>query len=267
MLLTAFLLLFSTTAWAGECQPLYEAEARELIDASYAALEGEQPDLAEHDRLMRQIQTRIPCADWEIDAATWQSYLISMAVRNYFGGQDWRSPMTTAVRIDPSVELPVRKGHPLRDFVPAPPPSDRGPLPEGVSLRLDGRPLQAYRKLDSWALLQRWNGDELQTAVVREPGDIPQAFLTKPRLPSAVRRVKRRNAIHTWGSAGGGALLATGLVISGVGLARNSSFNAEQTPVADLPDLEEQGRRSLTSGAVLLGSGAVALSATWTIPW
>ncbi len=266
-MLVLSLLALSSVARAGECEPLYEAEARELIDASYAALEGEEPDLAEHDRLMRQIQTRIPCADWEIGPTIWQEYLISMAVRNYFGGQDWQSPMATALRIDPKVELPVRQGHPLRDFEPAPPPSDRGPLPEGVTLRLDGRPLLAYRKIDSWALLQRWNGDELQTAVVREPGDIPQDFLTKPRLPSAVRRVKRAKAIHTWGTVGSGALVLTGATLMVVTNRTHGAYTTEHEDASDLEELQASGKTTQNLGNGLFIAGLTGAALVWTVPW
>ncbi len=266
MLLSA-LLLFAIPSHAGECQALYEAEARELIDASYATLQGEEPDLPEHDRLMRQVATRLACADFEVGATLWARYLVSMAVRNYYGGADWQRPLTTALRIHPDIDLPVRKGHPLRDFEPAPPPTDRGPLPEGVTLRLDGHPLQTYRPLDALHLLQRYSGDDLQTAVVTGPSEIPQAFLTKPRLPSAVRRVKRAKAIHTWGTVGSGALVLTGATLMVVTNRTYKSYSVQHDDASDLEELQASGKTTQNLGNGLFIAGATGAALVWTVPW
>jgi hypothetical protein len=241
---------------------------RELVDAQYEVLlAAEIPDVAEHDRLSRILETRLPCADFEVTPELWSRYLVSVAIREYFRDGDWRKPLTTALRADPNLVLPVREGHPIRAFVPAPEPPREGPLPEGVAIRKDGVPISEKVPLDAVHLLQRHDGDGLHTEVVVGPADIPREFLQKPKLATAVRREKRKKAIHTWGTVGAATLVASGAAGLVVGLDAHRDFVDPATPEDELPGLIEKGKPAFTSGVVLLSAGATGAAVVWTIPW
>ena len=266
-LLSLVLWLWTTPAQAGTCESLYQIEMEELVEASQRILQTVPPDLEEHSRLVRQVEQRLACADFEVPPELWARFLVSVAVRNYFDATDWQKPLTTALRIDPDVDLGVDRQHPILQWEAPPRPASRGELPEGVTLWLDGEELHHVVRLDATHLLQRWDGDELQTAVIWGPGEIPAEFLTRPRLSTSARRSRRQEAVHTWGTVGSGALILAGGALLGGGLAAHQRFADPTTPQEELADLSQQGRGQATAGSALLIGGAATATAVWTIQW
>lgn len=188
-----------------------------------------------------------------------------MAVRTYYSGGDWQRPLTTALRAEPELELPVRKGHPMRDFEAAPAPPPRSPFDEGVKLYKDGLRLRNYVPLDSVHLLQRYNEDSLITAVLHGPADYPKPFLAPPRPPKEVRDARRREAIHRWGTLGSSLVVAggVGLWASG-GLAHRKLQTA---PESEYPELLERGQQHEHLGAALFITRLTTTAVVWTVPW
>lgn len=264
------LLLFGALTYAAEsgCPPLYEVEMRELVDAQYQVLLADElPDVAEHDRLSRALEARLPCAGFPVEADLWSRYLVSIAIREYFRGGDWRKPLTTALRIAPDVEIPVREGHPLRSFRPGAAPAPTGPVPDEVRLRKDGVEITEIVPLDATHLLQRPEGDGFLTAVVVGPAEIPREFLSKPSLPEAERDARRRRLVRTWGTVGAGALLAGGAASLAVGYDAHNRFVDPETPEEELPGLIARGRPAYRVGGVLVGVGATGAAVVWAVPW
>lgn len=260
--------MVAALAAESDCTLLYEGEMRELIDAQYKVLlVDELPDVAEHDRLSRQLEARLTCVGFLVGRDLWARYLVSVAIREYFRNGDWRRPLTTALRISPSLELPVREGHPLRQFVPPAPPLPGEPLPPELHLRIDGLDATNFVPLDATHLLQRPNGDGIMTRFVIGPAEIPKEIVARPRPPEAVRQQNRRRAVHTWGTVGTTAVLAGGLSSLAVGLGNHAKFVAENTPESELPDLIAKGKPATTAGTVLTTIGVVGLAAVWTVPW
>ena len=122
-------LLLPSGAKAANCLPLYELEKKKLLGGTYEILHADEPDLREHAVLIGQIEARLPCADFEVSAPLWSRYLVSIAIREHYQKGDWEEAITTALRMDPEVEMPVGAGHPFRSFDPAPahPAGDRSP--------------------------------------------------------------------------------------------------------------------------------------------
>lgn len=257
---------------AADCTPLYEGEMRELVDAQYKVLlVDEIPDVAEHDRLSRQLEARLTCVGFYVGHELWARYLVSVAIREYFRNGDWRRPLTTALRIDPDVEIPVRPGHPLKQFTPPGAPLPGDPLPPDLHLRLDGTEIHTFVPLDATHLLQRPDGDGITTRFVIGPAEIPKELVGKPRPPAAVRRQQRREAIHVWGTAGSATLLVGGGVALGYGLATHAKFvdPSIDTPAEEeaLPGLIASGKPATTAGTTLATIGAIGLGVVWAIPW
>ena len=262
------LALAFAAAGESDCTLLYEGEMRELIDAQYKVLlVDELPDVAEHDRLSRQLEARLTCVGFMVGRELWARYLVSVAIREYFRDGDWRRPLTTALRIAPTVELPVREGHPLRQFVPSGPPLPGEPLPPELHLRIDGRDASNFVPLDATHLLQRPDGDGIMTRFVVGPAEIPKEIVARPRLPEAVRQQNRRRAVHTWGTAGTTAVLVGGLSSLAAGLVVHAEFAKLDTDQAELPGLIEQGKPLTTAGTTLTTIGVLGLAAVWTVPW
>lgn len=251
-----------------DCTLLHEGEMRELIDAQYKVLVvDELPDVAEHDRLSRQLEARLTCVGFLVGRELWARYLVSVAIREYFRNGDWRRPLTTALRIDPDVEIPVREGHALRQFAAPPPPLPGEPLPTELHLRIDGLDASNFVPLDATHLLQRPDGDGIMTRFVVGPAEIPKEIVARPKPPEAVRRQRRRSAIHTWGTVGSTALLAGGATALGVGFAAHSTFVDPRTDESELPGLIERGKPATTAGTTLTAAGALGMAAVWVIPW
>ena len=149
LLASTLLLLTSGIAQAANCLPLYELEMKKLLDGTYEILHADEPDLREHAVLIGQIEARLPCADFEVTSKLWSRYLVSIAIREHYQKGDWEEAITTALRLDPEVEMPVGAGHPFRTFEPAPAPPSRGALPDGVMLKKDGIALYDNVPLDA----------------------------------------------------------------------------------------------------------------------
>ena len=267
--MSMLLLAFALTAHAGDtCPPFLEGEMTELVDAQYKVLlDGEKPNVDEHDRLSRLLETRLPCAGFEVSSDLWARYLVGVAVREYYRGGDWRKPLTTALRIAPAIDIPVRAGHPLKQFAPVSAPLPEGPLPADVALFEDGKKITLLAPLDAVHLLQRHNGDGLQTAVVTGPGEIPPEFLDHPKPTSAVRQAALNKAVHTWGTIGAGALVVAGGASLAVGLGVHEKLTDPSTPESEFPSLVAKGKPPFEVGAGLVAAGAVGGAVVWVIPW
>ena len=241
---------------------------RELIDAQYKVLlVDEIPDVAEHDRLSRQLEARLTCVGFLVGRELWARYLVSVAIREYFRSGDWHRPLTTALRIDPRVDIPVREGHALRQFQAPPAPLPGEDLPIELHLRLDGSEIDHFVALDATHLLQRPDGDGTMTRFVVGPAEIPRELVGKPRPPEAVRKQRLRHAIHVWGTAGASTLLVAGGASMAVGFSKHAEFVKRDTEEEDLPGLLKVGKPATTAGTTLTAIGAVGLGAVWAIPW
>lgn len=268
-LLSAFALALcaSAPAQAQSCVPLYELEMKKLLDGTYEVLESADPDLKEHATLIGQIETRLPCADFEVTPELWSRYLVSIAVREHYQGGDWEEALTTARRLDPDLQLPVREGHPLTLFEPAPEPASRGPLPDGIRMNKDGLPLYDNVPLDALHLLQRSNGEAWETLVVHGPASIPPAWLKPPPPPPSVRRARRKSSVHTIGSIASGVLLAGGGTALAIGLGARGQALDPESPDEDRQQQIDTNNEVMPVALGLLGAAGVGFAVTWAVPW
>ena len=265
--LTGLCLFVSAPAQAANCLPLYELEMKKLLDGTYEILHADEPDLREHAVLIGQIEARLPCADFEVKPELWSRYLVSIAIREHYQRGNWEEAITTALRLDPQVEMPVGVGHPFRSFDPAPAPPARSPLPDGVVLNKDGLPLYENVPLDALHLLQRTNGEDWETLVIHGPASIPSTWMKPPPPPASVLRARRKKGIHTVGSIASGLALAGGGTALAVGLATRVVYEDPEQPYEDKPAQMELINTTVPVGAALLSVGSVGLGVTWAIPW
>lgn len=259
-------LALALAASAGECPALYELEMRQLVDASYAILHADRPDLSAHAGLSRQLENRLPCAGFQVTEALWSRYLVGVAIREYPDG-DWTTSLTTALRTDPDAEIPVRPDHPMRAWTPAPAPPPQGPLPPHLTIFKDGSRLAYQLPLDAIHLLQRPQEESFETMVVHGPATIPEGWLKPPRLSKSMRQTRRRKAIHVWGTVGAATLLVGGAASLAVGIGAQKSFQDPATPDDELRKYERRNDKAMPLGAMFLGAGAAGLAATWIVRW
>ncbi|MBN2799940.1 MAG: hypothetical protein JXX28_12410 [Deltaproteobacteria bacterium] len=167
------------------CAPLdEEAFLSTLADARQALLDA---DVAAHERVMTGLQARIPCFAFVPSPESWAELLVGVAIVAHATGEDWQSPLTTALTVHPRVDRLVGEHHPLATWSPPPRPASDGPaVPDGVRVYCDGEIVTRVPPSTGWHLVQRRTGDGLATLLlVDEP--IPEDWLDLPPLASARR--------------------------------------------------------------------------------
>ena len=115
------LLLLASFAWAQQegCEPLSESELEERINASLDAIR--RADIDAHQNIIRNLEDRLPCMEFVPDPSRWAELLVGIAIVEHASNGDWEPALTTAVHIDPRVDLLVGPTHPFRRWTaPAP---------------------------------------------------------------------------------------------------------------------------------------------------
>ncbi|MEQ1564886.1 MAG: hypothetical protein ABMA64_04555, partial [Myxococcota bacterium] len=145
-----------------------------LADAD-RAIAGD--DVQTHREVRDRVFAMAPCLTEVVPTGPWASFLVGEAAVRYLRGEDWESPLSSALQVAPTIDRGVGPTHEIALWEPpAAAPSD-GPVPRGDELFVDGRRVDALPGTSGLHLVQRVHRGAVTTALVERAG-VPPAWLT-----------------------------------------------------------------------------------------
>lgn len=149
------------------CQPLAEPEFREMVAKAKTFIVQDRP--TSHAAIADELEERIPCLTFVPSPDVWAGYLVGLAAVRYLQNGDWKGPLAAAIRVVPNIDRGVNANHEMGLWTPPPEPPSPGPVPEGVSLFVDGVLEPDLPAANGLHLVQvRTWGGELYSALVRD---------------------------------------------------------------------------------------------------
>ena len=180
-LLWAFL-----SAWAGPgsepaCTPLDEESFRSATSSARSRLDAEDLDAFLEEQ--RALEARLPCLSFVPEPEAWATWLVDVAVVAYFRGEDWQSPLATALQIAPDIDRGVGPRHEIATWSPPPAVAPAGPVPRGAELFVDGRPAERLPGPGGLHLVQLRDARGLRSLLLRD-APVPLELLRVAEPPS-----------------------------------------------------------------------------------
>ncbi len=198
--------MIAWTTWAvaalaqSACSNPFTAEqVRALAAASTEALLAD--DALAHKRLWDELADRAECLDHQLADDQWARILLNEALVRKATGKDWQRALDTALRAFPALDVPTF----LREeFRPLPKPTPSGvPVPEDVTLFLDGVLSPEVPLLDGDHVVQAWRDGRFRSAWLEDGAQIPAEWLV-PKPKEVVRVVEEDEVFvpRAYGMAG-----------------------------------------------------------------
>lgn len=189
-------------AQVAPCEPLDETTFVATIEAGHQFIASE--DIAGYRLSSTLLQTRISCLAFVPRPEDWARYLIGEAAVAYFQGEDWESPLTTALSVAPDIDRGVSEDHAIASFVP-PAPSPGDPLSASIEMYVDGQPASTVPPPQGLHLVQVREAETLRSILLRD-APVPADWLDRQSAGS--QRASDENG--QLGQIGGAAAIGWG---------------------------------------------------------
>lgn len=190
--------LGGSSAHAAPCEhATTPVELVELEARSRSAIEAD--DAGGHHRAMDEVARRVRCLEGPIPQGIWARLLVNEAMVRLSEQRVWEPILATAFAVDPGVtDVPDF----LRDAFDGRAPDSAGPVPEGVTVWVDGHLATAIPAPEGLHVVQARTDDGWSSVLLRDT-EVPAALLQPPETPP-----EPRAAAVPWvsfhGVAGGG---------------------------------------------------------------
>jgi hypothetical protein len=172
---------------------LGDAQANPLDEPSFAAAVQatrvllDQEDLDGFVAASQELEARLDSLTFVPDAELWAEYLVNVAVVAHYRGEDWQTPLATALALEPGLDRGVGPQHEIASWAPPPAPAPGERVPRGFELYVDGRPAEQLPAPDGLHLVQLHSqrfpeGEGWRSALLRD-APVPAAWFPAPEEP------------------------------------------------------------------------------------
>lgn len=163
------------------CAPLDEAAFAAKLSSARSFLDAE--DLDAFSVMQHDVEEHIPCLVFVPAASDWAAHLVDVAVVAYFRGEDWSTPLATALQIAPQIARGVGPEHEIASWTPPAPVPPAGTVPRGITLLVDGTPTTAVPGAGGLHLVQIRDDAGLRSVLLRN-APVPADWIESAQQPS-----------------------------------------------------------------------------------
>jgi hypothetical protein len=161
--------------------PLDEEAFAALVQATRTLLD--QEDLDGFATASRELEASLGGLTFAPEPRLWAEYLVNVAVVAHYHGEDWRSPLATALTLEPGLDRGVGPQHEMAAWTPPPPaPPTAERVPRGAELYIDGQPAGLLPAPDGLHLVQLHTREGWRSALLRD-APVPADWLPAAEPP------------------------------------------------------------------------------------
>lgn len=162
--------LIGAALGATPCKPLDSGDFRDYVVDAVTSLERDDLDVTRG--ILEVLEARMPCLDHAPERRLLADLRVVQAVVAYVDEEDWEGPLAAALRIRPPVDRIVGRAHPIYAWEPPVAPEEV-PVDVRHTLYIDGIPADSYPAGPGWYVLQKTDGIDWNTTLLR--GALPSA--------------------------------------------------------------------------------------------